>query len=351
MLTLATLDRPEAPGKARESGSRERGPSSPASARAQDERSRGVAQQETTTVAISRILSEAGHEVVEVPVDERLMERLRDARVDIVFNTYAGATGRATQFQVCAMMELLGFRYTGSSAATHALGLAKHITKKILRHDGLPTPGWQTFCEPDEPLDASLRFPLIVKPSSEGSSAGVSEDSVVDAEGELRRALRSTLDCYGTPALAEEFIEGREFTVGVLGNSPPRALPIVEVDFAGSAESGRGFYSHALKSHDAIPTRCPAQIPATLRESLEKLAVAAFRSLECLDYARVDFRVDNRGQPYILELNTLPGMKEGYSDFPRAAAAAGYSYAELVLRVLDMAARRHGLAGVRHAGA
>ncbi|MEW6230607.1 MAG: hypothetical protein AB1700_21410, partial [Bacillota bacterium] len=115
-------------------------PALPGSTGTQVERFRSIAQQETTTAAISRILSESGHEVVEIPVDGCFMERLRDANVDIVFNTYSGATGRAAQFQVCAVMDLVGARYTGSRAETHALGLAKHTTKKILRHDGLPTP-------------------------------------------------------------------------------------------------------------------------------------------------------------------------------------------------------------------
>lgn len=321
-------------------------PALPGSTGTQVERFRSIAQQETTTAAVSRILLQSGHEVVEIPVDGRFMERLRDADVDIVFNTYSGATGRAAQFQVCAVMDLAGARYTGSRAETHALGLAKHTTKKILRHDGLPTPASQTLYGPDDPVDANLRFPLIIKPAREGSSVGISEDSVVASEYELRRVLRRTLTNYEGPALVEEFIEGREFTVGVLGNSPPRALPVVEVDFGAAGRGARGFYSHELKSQDLITTRCPAQISPALTDRLQQLAVAAFRSLECLDYARIDFRVDSCGQPYILELNTLPGMKEGYSDFPRAAAAAGYTYQGLILALLGIAAERHGLAGV-----
>ncbi|MEW6301472.1 MAG: D-alanine--D-alanine ligase, partial [Thermodesulfobacteriota bacterium] len=149
---------------------------------------------------------------------------------------------------------------------------------------------------------------------------------------------------YGGPVLAEEFIEGREFTVGVLGNRPPKALPVVEVNFAAAGRGARGFYSHELKSQDVIGTECPANVEVSLAEELQRLAVEAFRALECSDCARVDFRVDGEGRPYILELNTLPGMKERYSDFPKAAAVAGYSYERLVLALLDLAAERHGIA-------
>ncbi|MDI7248423.1 MAG: ATP-grasp domain-containing protein [Bacillota bacterium] len=308
------------------------------------ERARSIAQQDATTAAISRILAEAGHEVVEIPVDDQFMERLRTVDIDIVFNTYAGAAGRASQFQVCAVMDLVGVRYTGSAAQVHALGLAKHTTKKVLRHDGLPTPAFQTFHRPQTPLDPALRFPLIVKPAQEGSSVGISEDSVVDDERALRRVLDRTLAAYGGPVLAEEFIEGREFTVGVLGNRPPRALPVVEVDFASAGRGTRGFYSHELKSQDVVGTGCPASIREALAEEIQRLAVGAFQALECSDCARVDFRVDGQGRPHILELNTLPGMKEGYSDFPKAAAVAGYSYERLVLTLLELAVERHGLA-------
>ena len=320
------------------------GPARPGKGGTEVERGRSIAQQEATTAAISRILAEAGHEVVEISVDDRFMERLRAAGIDIVFNTYAGAAGRASQFQVCAVMDLVGVRYTGSSAEVHALGLAKHTTKKILRHEGLPTPAFQAFYTPETPLDAMLRFPLIVKPAREGSSVGISEDSVVDDERTLRHVLERTLAAYGGPVLAEEFIEGREFTVGVLGNRPPMALPVVEVNFAAAGRGARGFYSHELKSQDVIGTECPANIEVSLAEELQRLAAQAFRALECSDCARVDFRVDREGRPYILELNTLPGMKEGYSDFPKAAAVAGYSYERLVLALLDLAAERHGIA-------
>lgn len=315
----------------------------PGSIETQAERSRSLAQQETTTAAVFRILLESGHEVVDIPVDGRFMERLTEADVDIAFNTYSGATGRAAQFQVCAVMDLVGTRYTGSRSEVHALGLAKHTTKKVLRHDGLPTPSSQSLYAPDDPVGANLRFPLIVKPAREGSSVGISEDSVVASQDQLGRVLRRTLANYEGPVLVEEFIEGREFTVGVMGNSPPSALPVVEVDFAAAGRGARGFYSHELKSQDLVAIRCPAQISPAQTDRLQQLAVAAFRSLECLDYARVDFRVDSCGQPYILELNTLPGMKEGYSDFPRAAAAAGYTYRGLILALLSIAAERYGL--------
>lgn len=306
---------------------------------------RSAARGHETAAAVSRILSASGHRVAEIPVDRYFAQRLMSANVDIVFNTYSGGTRRAGQFQVCAVMDLLGVRYTGSYSQTHALGLAKHTTKKILGHDNLPTPAWQTLYETSDPIDAGLRFPAIVKPACEGSSAGISDDSVVHDEEALRRVLARTLASYGAPVIVEEYIEGGEFTVGVLGNSPPRVLPVAEVDLARARPGTCGLYSHELKARDLVALQCPARVREALRDWLHELALAAFRSLECRDYARVDFRVDVRGQPYILELNTLPGLQDGYSDFPRIAAAAGYTYPDLILALLEIAAHRHGLQG------
>ncbi len=299
--------------------------------------------QRAAAAEISRVLAGSGHRVTEIIVDRYFAQRLQSADVDIVFNTYPGRSRRAEQFLACALMEFLSVRFTGSSSRTHALGLAKHTAKKVLAHDGLPTPAFFTVSSMSDPVRCDLRFPVIVKPACEGSSMGIFHDNVVDHEDALARVLARTLANYGAPALIEEFIEGREFTVGVLGNSPPRAMPVAELDFSRLPRSARAVYSRDAKRRDLVPLKCPAQVPGALEERLQELAVRAFRSLDCHDYARVDFRVDAGGRAYVLEVNTLPGLKHGYSDFPRIAAAAGYSYPELILNLLDIAVRRYGL--------
>jgi D-alanine-D-alanine ligase len=320
---------------------------------------------ESTIEAIADGLRQGGHRVTFLEGDVTLYDRLREVRPDICFNICEGHFGDSREAQVPAILEMLRIPYTGSRVLTLALALDKPMTKRILSYHGLPTPPFQVFERADEPLDPTLTFPMFVKPSRQGTGMGITAQSIVHDEAELRAQLRSILEAYHEPALVERYISGRELTVGMVGNlTPPvawrvpededaprvqrglRFLPPLEIDLGIYNEAEGGVYTHHAKVElaDRLNYICPAPISAELTEELNWLAAATFRVTGCLDVARVDFRLDEAdGQPYILEVNPLPGLSPGISDLVIEAAAAGIGHAELVNMILDQAVARYGL--------
>jgi D-alanine-D-alanine ligase len=321
---------------------------------------------EETIQAISSALEADGHRVTFLEGNVTLYDNLRKVKPDICFNICEGHFGDGREAQVPAMLEMLRIPYTGSQVLTLALALDKPMTKRVLAYHGLPTPPFQTFERLDEPLDADLQFPLFVKPSREGTGMGVSAESIVRDESQLRTQLRRIFERYDEAALVERFIEGREVTVGVIGNlvSPvarripedeeaPRIsrglhfFPPLEVDMAAYPAEEGGVYTSRIKVEMAHEFHylCPAPLGEELVEELNWLTAATFRVTGCLDVARVDFRLDaNDGdKPYILELNPLPGLNPHYSDLCIEAAADGWHYEELVNRILEEAAERYQL--------
>jgi D-alanine-D-alanine ligase len=203
--------------------------------------------------------------------------------------------------------------------------------------------------------DARVRFPSIVKPLHEGSSKGIYNSCVVRNTGELEREVQTILDVYREPALLEEFLTGREFTVALLGNGDSvQVLPVVEINFDSLPPGANPIYSYEAKwvwdSRDK-PLQifsCPANIPDSLQKDIEQLSLNAYRILRCRDWSRIDLRCDAKGKPSILEVNPLPGIlpkPEDNSCFPKAARASGMSYNQLINRVLDVALLRWGLFG------
>jgi D-alanine-D-alanine ligase len=319
---------------------------------------------ETTTDAIVAAIERAGHRAAFLEGNLSLVERLSALKPDICFNICEGHWGDSRESHVPAILEMLRIPYTGSGVLTLALTLDKPMTKRVLASHQLPTPAFQVFEHADEPIDPDLSFPLFVKPSREGTSMGVHAASVVRDEADLRVRLADLLARYRQPVLVEHFIEGREVTIGIVGNVSrhlagwvPRApqpipsglhlLPPLEVDFAGYPASEGGVYTHRIKteSWDHYHYFCPATLDPDLLARLQWLAAAAFCATGCVDVARVDFRLDRRNgdEPFILEINALPGLSPGYSDLALAAAAGGMNYDRLIQAILDAAVARHGL--------
>jgi len=316
---------------------------------------------ERTVASIERALRSAGHTVVGMEGDVTLPEKLARHKVDICFNTCEGFFGGSREAQVPAILDAIRMPYTGSGVMTLALALDKPMTKRILMYHGLPTPAFQTFIAGDEPLAKRLKFPLFVKPSREGSGIGVRAQSVVRNQRELREQVRYVINAYAQPALVEEFIEGREFTLGLLGNLAQdemtprkgkwqsqtlRVFPPLEVDLTPCPPEEAGLYTSVIKGKlYEVPTYlCPAPLSKTMRGKMENLALGAFAALECFDFARVDFRLRKEtGVPYILEINPLAGLQEGISDIVMQAEADGINYAALINGILDAAAKRYGL--------
>jgi D-alanine-D-alanine ligase len=300
---------------------------------------------ERTVEAIAAALREAGHQVTFLEGDTNLHRRLETESFDIAFNICEGHRGESRESQVPAILEMLGIPYTGSKVLCLALTLDKPMAKRILAFHGLPTPGFQVFDDPSETLDPALGYPLFVKPAGEGTGMGINGDSVVRDESQLRRQLRWLIETYGQPALVEEYVEGREITVGLLGNRQLRILPPLEVDLSTCPPEEHGIYTSRIKSELPHLPRylCPAVLTHAQVEELGHLAVGAFRALDCLDVARVDFKLDahHGDKPYILEVNPLPGLSPGVSDLVFEAEAEGMSHADLINAILDAALERY----------
>ncbi len=320
---------------------------------------------EKTVEALISAIRSGGHLSEFLEGDITLIESLGKYKPDICFNICEGHFGDAREAHIPAILEMLQIPYTGSKVLTLALCLDKPMTKRVLHHHDLPTPDFQTFERVDEPLNEDMIYPLFVKPSNEGTGMGVSRSSIVQNNAELREQVNHILVRYKQPALVERYIEGREVTVGLVGNligpvarrlpvdeSAPRVqsglrfLPPLEVNLS-AFEDSDVVYSNRLKVAlaEELDYLCPAPLDNDMLDELNWLSAAVFRVTGALDVSRVDFRLDvnDNLKPYILEINTLPGLAPGYSDLVIEAAAEGVDHTYLVNMILDTALRRYGM--------
>ena len=293
------------------------------------------------------------HIVELVEADLAAYDRLRDIRPDFVFNIAEGLAGVSRESQMPAIFEMLQLPYLGSDPLTLGLCLDKGRTKEILSYHGIPTANFSVVSSLERFDDLRVRFPSMVKPLHEGSSKGIYNSCLVRDAEELEREVRTILQVYAQPALVEEFLPGREFTVAMMGNGESlRVLPIVEIKFSALPEGMNPIYSYEAKwildtAADPLDIfACPAEIDVLLRHRIEQTCMGAYRVLRCRDWSRIDVRLDAAGTPRILEINPLPGIlpkPEDNSCFPKAARAAGLSYSELINTVLDIALDRTGV--------
>jgi len=299
-------------------------------------------QRRFTASEIEKILSRK-YKVKKIIADKKIIDNLLKNKVDFVFNLSTGIKGESRQSQVPAILEMLGIPYVGSGVLAHGLALNKAVAKKLFRFHNVPTPYFQEFYTGREELDPNLKFPAIVKPACEGSGFGIHRDSLVYSEKDLCRKVERLLKEYQPPALVEEYIDGREYTVGIIGNGSERTvLPIIEIDFDRVTEEYDKFNTFESKHGQGGQKQmhCPAVLSKELKEKVEKCALMVFDALRCRDFARVDIRVKDN-MPFVLEVNSLPGLQLGYSDFPRMAEAAGMSYEDLIFRILNEAMKRY----------
>ncbi len=293
-----------------------------------------------TIIAIANALARQGHIVVHLEATPDLPRVLAEADVDLIFNIAEGVEGRNREAQVPALCELLGIPYTGSDSATLAIALDKALGKKVLLQHDILTPKFQVMESARERLSPDMKFPLIVKPNAEGSSKGIGSTSVVDTEDDLRAAVKVCVERYRQPALVEEYIAGREFTVGLLGDKRPRVLPPMEIRF--KKDTKRPVYDYAVKQEweEHVYYECPAKLTEAEQKAIEKIARATFWALDCRDVARVDMRMDADGRIYVLEVNPLPGLTPGYSDLVLIAQAVGMEYDQLIAEIMVGGLRR-----------
>jgi D-alanine-D-alanine ligase len=304
-----------------------------------------------TILAVCKALGEK-HDVFPIEADDEAYFHLKELRPDLVFNIAERLVGPNRESHIPSMCEILNIPYTGSDPLTLGICLDKSRAKEILAYHQIPTPAFWVV-ENGSGVPARFELPAIVKPLYEGSSKGIKNNSVVHTRRELEARVREIKSLYKEPVIIEHFLTGREFTVGVLGNPPHlEILPIVEIDHSQLPPGANPIYSYEAKWVWDQPEkplaifRCPAQLDADLERRIEDVVKKTYEILRVRDWCRIDLRLDDHGEPNILEINPLPGIlpnPEDNSCLPKAARTAGYSYSALIHRVVDEAVARCGL--------
>jgi D-alanine-D-alanine ligase len=294
-----------------------------------------------TVNKVANALEEGGHNVAIIDGDMNVIERLHDfmprvmegEKMGMVFNMAYGIQGESRYTHIPSMLEMLGIPYVGSSPSGHALALDKVITKIILQKHKIPTPEFWVLSDQDEDYEA-IEFPAIVKPKMESVSFGL---RVVNDVPELKKAVSYIVSEFQQPALVEHFIRGREFAIGLIGNNPVEAFPPLEFDLEGDPDAIQTMDNKRYEPKNKI---CPAIISEQQASDLIRISLDSFRALQLRDFARVDFRMDENGKIYVLEVNSMAslGPRGSYS---YAASVAGYDYKALANRMLDVAALRY----------
>jgi D-alanine-D-alanine ligase len=314
-----------------------------------------------TVDSIRAALETDGHQTVFIQADRDLPFALREIKPDICFNIAEGLGGDAREAQVPALLEMFGIPYTGSRVLTNGISLDKTLTKRIWRDRRLPVAPFQEFATGEEALRPELKFPLFVKPAREGTGMGVDLKAIVNNETELRERTQYIINTYQQPALVETFLPGREFTVGIIGRADAKLysrhphwyekdgfhrFPILELDSSRSVTPW--VYGNEAKSKDVGADGspgyfCPAEIDPELDKKLKYFALRAHQLLNALDVSRTDIRLDDEGNPRLIEINTLPGLTPDYSDLCLQAKAEGMKYEDLILDILYLGASRWGM--------
>jgi D-alanine-D-alanine ligase len=307
---------------------------------------------EETISAVESAIKKAGHEVIRIEADENCFEKLRSTRPDIVFNMAEGFGGASRESHIPAMLEMLNIPYTASDPITIGNCHDKSRCKEILTYYGVPNPG---FFITDSSVNGhpKVKYPAFVKPLHEGSSKGIYNSSVVYNREELNREITRIKQNYDQYSIIEDFLDGKEFTVALLGNGDKvRVLPIVEINLDCLPKDFPKIYSYEVKwFFDTRENKldifaCPANISEKLTKRIGEICKQAYQALRIKDWARMDVRCDANENPYIIEINPLPGVLPNPDDnscFPKAAREVGIDYDGLIQSVLNGAIERYGL--------
>ncbi len=294
-----------------------------------------------TVKRVADSLEKAGHNVAVLDGNKQIIERLENfmprvnegEQMGMIFNMAYGIQGESRYTHIPSLLEMLGLPYIGSSPSGHVLALDKVLTKIIWKNNELPTPDFWVFNNHDEDM-SSVKFPVIVKPKMESVSFGL---KVVYNEEDLKEAVHFIVIEFAQQALVEQFIRGREFCVGLIGNSPVESFPVLEIDLDGDPDA---IQTVDDKKHKPKRKICPANISDELAEKMQKVSIEAFKALNLRDFARVDIRLDEDDNIYLLEINSMASLGESGS-YPTAAKVAGYDFEALVNKILDVASVRY----------
>jgi len=296
-----------------------------------------------TVQALAGLLGAEGYAVTVLEADRSLPRRLVAGNFDLVFNIAEGKGGRCREALVPALCELLGIAYTGSDPLTLAATLDKAVAKRLVSPE-VRTPRWRTVRTMADLQDLDLRFPVFAKPNDEGSSKGIRDDSRCEDFAALESLCTRLLDTYGRPVLVEEYVRGAEVTVGVVGNLQPEVVGIMHV-VPIQGDAGDFVYSLEVKRdwENRVRYAIPPELPPETCRRIEEAALRAFRLLDCRDVARIDFRVDETGEPCFIEANPLPGLSPTSGDLVLMAKAMGWSWEGLISRIVREAEFRQGV--------
>ena len=281
-----------------------------------------------TILAIKSALEGNNCRVELFEATEELPLMLANHKVDIVFNIAEGTKGRGREAQVPAILNFFQLPFTGSDETTLCIALDKALTKRLLASYHIKTPKYIVVRKEMPIVTGKFAYPAIVKPNAEGSSKGISNLSIVVNTNELRQLLLRDMDLYRQDMLVEEYIDGREFTVGIIGNGKDiRVFPPMEIIYT-DRKKLYNIYSYEVKKDfkKYIRYECPAKISIDTQTEIENTARKIYEILNCKDFARIDFRLSPTGGLYFIEINPLPGLAPGYSDFPMIAEFNGMDY-------------------------
>lgn len=296
-----------------------------------------------TVEIMAAALEAKGHEVMWLGGGMEFLDNIRREKVDIVFNISEGRGNyRSREAQVPSVLEMLDIPYTGSDPQCLAVCLDKPLTKKILAAEGIKTPRWLVVSDKESQSILSLErfnFPVIIKPAYEGSSKGIRLNSIAHSLHQTVNEIKQLLELYRQPVMVEEFIDGDEVTVGIIGNKSPEIVGVMRIlprnktqHFVYSLEVKRDY--EALVDYE-----CPTRLKPEIVKNIKDVSLQIFRTLGCRDFARVDFRVKSDGTPYFIETNPLPGLGT-YSDLVIMAIKMGWTHQALIGAVLDAALKR-----------
>jgi len=305
-----------------------------------------------TIKLIKHGIEQTGHKYEFIEADENIVANLKKIKPDLVFNRAEGVRGESRESHIPAILEMLNIPYVGSNVLTTAIGLNKTWAKKCLMFHKILTPKFFTISDIREIKTLDLSFPLILKPNEEGSSMGINEDNIIFNIEDLKLKLQEMINTYQQSILVEQFIQGREFSVGLLGRPSnfPELLSILEIDFSKFPnELGSVFGQRAKTIMDSLDHYiCPAKISKGLKKRFQNISLNIWKYLDIKDFARIDFRMNKKNQIYFLEINPLPGMdfdpnNNDFSFYPYMAIKSGYNYDQLIYRLLESACYRYNL--------
>lgn len=300
------------------------------------------AQKSRTVKTLKETISKR-YDCIDLIFDENLITNLKSEKVDLVFNLCNGIVGSSRLSQLPALLEHKQIPYTGSKPLGHALAYNKIYSGKTFKADNIPTPDF-TYVDTLEELEyVDMEFPLFVKPMDEGSSRGIYQDNIVNNSKELYNKVEKLINKYNTPIMIMEYINGTEFTVGVIENGL-KVLPILEIDFSELPKGLHGINSFEVKNEyqDKVKYHIPSRLEKKSKKQIEVIAKSVFKSLALKDYCRMDIILRD-DIFYVIEVNSLPGLEKGYSDICKMAEASGIGYDGLIYNIIDSAKKRYNM--------